>query len=323
VSRPKIVVLDGYTLNPGDLSWDALMELGDVELYDRTPPDAIVERTKDAHVALTNKVPFTANTLDQLPNLRYIGVTATGYNIVDTKAAGARGVWVTNVPTYGTKSVAQFTIALLLELCHRVHVHADAVKDGEWKRRQDFSFFLTDQVELDGKTIGIVGLGRIGAQVAAIARALGMDVLAAALRPSASDEDGIRRAPLDVVLKEADVVSLHCPLTPETEGLIRKETLRLMKPTAFLLNTSRGGLVVDEDLADALNQGQIAGAALDVVSTEPPDPSNPLLSAKNCIVTPHMAWTTKEARRRLLGTTIENVRSFLEGKPVNVVQAGR
>lgn len=324
MQRPKIVILDGNTLNPGDLSWDALGELGDVALYDRTPLDLIVERTQGAEVAITNKVPFAADTLAQLPALRYIGVTATGYNIIDIEAADRHGVWVTNVPTYGTTSVAQFTIALLLELCHRVQTHADAVREGEWNRRRDFSFFLTNQMELDGKTLGIVGLGRIGSQVARIAQAFGMDVLAAA-RSSGSTEarDGIRRVDLDTLLENADVVSLHCPLTPETEGLIREETLRRMKPTSFLLNTSRGGLVVDQDLADALNQGRIAGAALDVISTEPPDRQNPLLGAKNCIITPHMAWSTKEARRRLLDATVENLRRFLEGTPVNVVQRGR
>ena len=347
MTAPKIVVLDGYTLNPGDLSWEELKELGEVELYDRTPADSVVERSRDADVVLTNKVPLSAETLEKLPKLRYIGVTATGYNVVDVKAARRRGVVVTNVPTYGTKSVAQFTFALLLELCHRVQRHADAVRDGEWSRRKDFSFFVTDQMELDGKTLGVIGLGRIGSQVAAIGRAFGMRVVAAGGMPGAASfaRSGARtagkagiaapenagaatpgaagevpRVPLHELLKTADVVSLHCPLTPATAGLMRKETLALMKPTALLVNTARGGLVVDEDLAAALNEGRIAGAALDVISTEPPDPSNPLLTAKNCIITPHMAWTTKEARRRLLEASIENVRCFLQGKPVNVVE---
>ncbi len=318
----KIVVLDGYTLNPGDLSWDSLRKLGAVTIHDRTPEHLVVERAADAEVVLTNKTPLSASTLKQLPRLEYIGVLATGYNIVDVAEAGRIGITVTNIPTYGTASVAQFAIALLLELCHHVGLHADAVRRGEWSRSPDWSFWRTPLVELAGKTMGIIGFGRIGRQTAAIAAALGMQVLAHdTVMPDAPQSPAWRWADLDELLQTSDVISLHCPLFPETQGMINTRRLGQMKKSALLINTSRGPLIIDSDLADALNAGVIAGAALDVLSVEPPAESNPLLSARNCIVTPHMAWATREARARLLDSAVENLRAFLERKPQNTVSA--
>jgi glycerate dehydrogenase len=316
----KIVVLDGYALNPGDLSWDSLKQLGQVEIHDRTPEELVVERVDKADVVLTNKTPLSRAALAQAPALKYIGVLATGYNIVDTQAARERGIVVTNIPTYGTASVAQFAIALLLELCHHVGLHAEAVRNGEWSRNPDWSFWKTPLIELSGKTIGIVGFGRIGRQTAAISASLGMKVVANdAVEAGAPDYPGFEWMSLDRIVREVDVLSLHCPLFPENKGMINRERLGRMRRSAFLLNTSRGPLVVDQDLADALNDGVIAGAALDVLSIEPPIASNPLLSAKNCIVTPHIAWATKEARSRLLDIAVENVRAFVEGRVVNAV----
>ncbi len=316
----KIVVLDGYALNPGDLSWDSLKQLGEVEIYDRTPEELVVERVDEADVVLTNKTRLSRATLAQAPTLKYIGVLATGYNIVDTQAARELGIVVTNIPTYGTASVAQFAIALLLELCHHVGLHAEAVRNGEWSRNPDWSFWKTPLIELSGKTIGIVGFGGIGRQTAAIASAVGMKVVANdVVEAGAPDYPGFQWMPLDRIVTEVDVLSLHCPLFPDNKGMINRERLGRMKRSAFLLNTSRGPLVVDQELADALNHGVIAGAALDVLSVEPPIASNPLLSAKNCIVTPHIAWATKEARSRLLDIAVENVRAFVEGRVVNAV----
>ncbi|MDD4139473.1 MAG: D-2-hydroxyacid dehydrogenase [Clostridiaceae bacterium] len=317
----KIVVLDGYTLNPGDLSWDGLKDLGDVTIHDYTPADQIVARAQDAEILFTNKTPLTAATLAQLDKLTYIGVLATGYNVVDVKAAAARGVAVTNIPTYGTSSVAQMVFALLLELCHHVQLHSDAVRGGEWSASRDFCFWKTPLVELQGKTIGIVGFGRIGRQVAKIADAFGMRVLAQdKFQGPAPDLADFRWAELDELLAQSDVVSLHCPLFPDTAGLINQETLARMKPSAFLINTSRGGLIVDQDLSDALNRNQIAGAALDVLSVEPPPADNPLLKAKNILVTPHISWATAEARARLMGIAVDNLKAYLAGKPVNVIK---
>ena len=317
----KIVVLDGYTLNPGDLSWDALKDLGDVTIHDYTPADQIVARAQDAEILFTNKTPLTAATLAQLNKLTYIGVLATGYNVVDVKAAAARGVAVTNIPTYGTSSVAQMVFALLLELCHHVQLHSDAVRGGEWSASRDFCFWKTPLVELQGKTIGIVGFGRIGRQVAKIADAFGMRVLAQdKFQGPAPDLADFRWAELDELLAQSDVVSLHCPLFPDTAGLINQETLARMKPSTFLINTSRGGLIVDQDLSDALNRNQIAGAALDVLSVEPPPADNPLLKAKNILVTPHISWATAEARARLMGIAVDNLKAYLAGKPVNVIK---
>ncbi len=316
----KITVLDGYCLNPGDLSWDALRALGELQVFDRTRVDQVLERATGAAIALTNKTPLPGYILQELPELRYIGVLATGYNIVDVEAAAARGIVVTNIPTYGTASVAQFVFALLLELCHNVKLHSDEVRAGEWARCPDWSFSKTPLMELDGKTMGIVGFGRIGRQTARIADALGMRVLA---NDTYHGEEpaypGFRWAGLEELLRESDVVSLHSPLFPETRGMINKTTLALMKPTAFLINTSRGPLVLEEDLAAALNAGRLAGAGLDVLSVEPPS-SNPLLSARNCLITPHMAWATKEARSRLMGLAVENITAFLAGNPTNVVR---
>jgi glycerate dehydrogenase len=316
----KLVILDGHCLNPGDLSWDALRQIADVEIYERTADAEVVERAKGAQIVLTNKAPLTAASLAQLPDLKFIGVLATGYNIIDVAAARERGVVVSNIPTYGTASVAQFAIALLLELCHRIGWHASAVSRGDWSNNPDWSFWLSPLDELSGKTLGIVGFGRIGRQTAAIAHVMGMRIVAAdSVQTNAPDYPGFAWLPVDRLLAESDVVSLHCPLTAENKGMIDSRRIATMKPTAFLINTSRGPLIVDQDLADALNAGVIAGAALDVLSLEPPPPANPLLKAQNCIVTPHIAWATKEARARLLDVAVQNVKAFLDGKPVNTV----
>ena len=313
----KIVVLDGYTLQPGDLSWDGLRALGEVEVHDRTPPDQILPRAQGAAILLTNKTPLRAETLAQLPDLKFIAVLATGYDIVDIKAARARGIPVSNIPTYGTNSVAQFAFALILELCHRVQRHADDVSAGGWTKQNEWSYHLTPLVELAGKTLGLIGYGRIGRQTGVIARAFGMNVIAA--DPMLKHEEGVESASLEDVLRRADVVSLHCPLTPETRGLMNSERLAQMKRTAFLINTARGPLVDEQALADALNTGVIAGAGIDVIPVEPPQLPSPLFSAQNCIVTPHIAWATKEARTRLMNTAVENVEAFLAGSPQNVV----
>jgi glycerate dehydrogenase len=305
----KITVLDGYCLNSGDLSWDPLRAYGDVEVFDRTPAEKTVERAAGAGIVLTNKTPLTAAVLDRLPELRYIGVLATGYNVIDIEAAKRKGIVVSNVPTYGTASVAQFVFALLLEVCHRVQLHSDAVRAGEWTAHPDWCFSKSPLMELEGKTMGIVGYGRIGRRTARIAEAFGMKVLA-------YDLDHGR---LEEVVRQSDVISLHVPLSPETREMINAQTLAMMKPAAILINTSRGPLVNESDLAGALNSGRIAAAAVDVLSTEPPAADNPLLSARNCLVTPHMAWATAEARRRLMDAVIENVAAFLDGQPKNVI----
>jgi glycerate dehydrogenase len=316
----KTVVLDGYCLNPGDLSWDALRAIAPLEVYDRTAESEMVARARGADMVLVNKAPISAATMDALPGLKYIGVLGTGYDIVDVAAARARGVVVCNIPTYGTASVAQFAFALLLELCHHVGAHGEAVRQGEWSRNPDWCFWKFPLVELAGKTMGIVGLGRIGRQTAAIAQAFGMRVVAHdAVQQEAPDWPGFAWLSLDELLAESDVVSLHCPLTPANQGMIDRVRLNRMKATAFLLNTSRGPLVVDLDLAAALDVGVIAGAGVDVLSMEPPLEGNPLLRARNCIVTPHIAWATREARERLLGIAVENVRAYLAGSPRNVV----
>jgi len=316
----KITVLDGYALNPGDLSWDGLRRLGEVEVFDRTPESEAAERARGATAVLTNKTPLHEDTLGELPELKYIGVLATGYNVVDVGAAKERGIVVTNIPTYGTASVAQFVFALLLELCHNVRLHSDAVRAGEWARSPDWSFWKTPLVELAGRTMGIVGFGRIGRQTGRIADAMGMRVIAHdTFQGDPPAYPGFRWAELEELLAESDVVSLHSPLTPETQGMMNARTLALMKPGGFLINTSRGPLVVDHDLADALNAGRLAGAGLDVLSLEPPDSGNPLLAARNCLVTPHMAWATREARGRLMQTAVENLAAYVAGKPQNVI----
>ncbi|WP_274363123.1 D-2-hydroxyacid dehydrogenase [Paenibacillus thermotolerans] len=315
----KIVVLDGFTLNPGDLSWSALQELGDVTVYERTSPDLIIERAQHAGLVLTNKTPLRGDTLRKLPNLKYIGVLATGYDVVDVEEAAALRIPVTNVPAYSTDSVAQLVFALLLELCHRTGMHSDASRGGEWSSSADFSFWKSELIELTGKTLGIVGMGRIGEQVARIAQAFRMNVVAYTRSGKPSPVEGVRMVSLDELVRTSDVVSLHCPLTAETEGMIDSSLLERMKPSAFLINTARGKLIKERDLADALNGGIIAGAALDVLSVEPLPANHPLLAAANCIITPHIAWATREARGRLMEVAAGNVRAFLSGKPVNVV----
>lgn len=315
----KIVVLDGYALNPGDLDWGPLRALGNLTVYDRTPPELVLERAEGAAALLTNKTPLPAAVLSRLPELRYIGVLATGYNVVDVAFAEKRGIVVTNVPDYSTYSVAQLAFALLLELCNQVQVHNAAVHAGEWTSSPDFCFAKTPLAELYGKTFGIIGFGAIGRQAARIAAAFGMRVVTVNRGKRYPEEP--EYLALNELLAQSDVVSLHCPLTPETAGLINKETLRRMKPTALLINTSRGGLVVERDLADALNEGRIAGAGLDVLSVEPPPADNPLLSARNCIITPHIAWATREARVRLMTAAVDNLRAFQDGRRQNVVSA--
>jgi glycerate dehydrogenase len=316
----KIVVLDGHALNPGDLSWEGLRAMGELQVFDRTPEDQIVALAHDAEIVLTNKTYLSAQTLRQLKKTRYIGVLATGYDNVDVEESRELEITVTNVPTYGTASVGQFTFALLLELCHHVGLHSEATRASEWSRSEDFSFWKTPLIELAGKTIGIVGLGRIGQRVAELAVAFEMRVVASdeVKRPVPAWPD-FRWYEVDELLANSDVVSLHCPLMPQTHGMINAKSLALMKPSAFLINTSRGPLIIEQDLADALNSGRLAGAALDVLSSEPPPAENPLLRAKNCIVTPHIAWATREARTRLLEAAVANLRAFLDGHPVNVV----
>lgn len=314
----NICVLDGYTLNPGDLSWTELQQLGPVVIHDRTPPTDIIVRAANAEIVLTNKTPLTRATLAALPKLKYIGVLATGTNVVDLPAARERGIPVTNVPAYGSRSVAQATFALLLELTLRTGHHAQRVREGDWTRAADWCFWDSPLVELDGLTLGIVGLGRIGVTVAEIGRAFGMQVVA--YNPSAkSAPPFVRFADLETLFRASDVVSLHCPLTPQTKNLVNAERLDWMNPSAYLLNTSRGPLIDEPALAEALNAGRLAGAGLDVLSVEPPPADNPLLSARNCIVTPHNAWGTRAARARLLHIAVENVRAFVDGKAQNVV----
>ena len=315
----KIVILDGYTENPGDLSWEGFAALGELTVYERTAAADIVPRIGDAEIVYTNKTPITAETLAACPNLRYIGLLATGYNVVDVAAAKARGVAVTNIPTYGTAAVAQFAIAMLLEICHHVAHHSDAVHAGRWTANPDWCFWDYPLIELDGKTMGIIGFGRIGQATGRIARALGMRVLAYDSRPSDAGRAIAEYVPLDELLAVSDVISLHCPLFPETEGIVNKANIARMKDGVILLNNSRGPLVVEQDLSDALNSGKVYAAGLDVVSTEPIRPDNPLLKAKNCFITPHISWAPRESRQRLMDIAVENLRAFLAGAPVNVV----
>jgi len=317
----KIVVLDGYTLNPGDNPWDDIAQLGDLVIHDRTAPDQLLERAQDAQILLTNKTPLTAQTLAALPKLQFIGVLATGYNVVDVQAAATRNIPVSNVPEYGTDAVAQFVFASLLSLLHAPAAHDQAIREGQWQACGDFCFWLSPAVELAGKTMGLIGFGRIGQAVGALAHAFGMNVLACSR--SAPEAPGYERfthtTSREQVFAEADIISLHCPQTPQTEGFIKADLLARMKPTAYLINTARGGLVNEADLTDALNRGVLAGAALDVVSTEPITADNPLLTAQNCLLTPHIAWSAREARHRLMGTTAQNIKAFLDGQPLHVV----
>lgn len=316
----KIVVLDGYTLNPGDLTWEGLEALGEVAVYDRTEPEQLMERVSDAEIILTNKTLLNRESLEQFPKVRYIGVLATGYNVVDVEAAQALGMVVTNIPTYGTDAVAQFAFALLLELCHHVGEHSQSVKKGDWSKAPDFCYWNHPLIELAGKTMGIIGMGRIGRRTAQIAQAFGMNILAHSRHKDPSlESESLRFVELDTLMKGSDVISLHCPLFEATKGMINKASISEMKKGVLLINTSRGPLIVDEDLAEALLSGHVAGAAMDVLSEEPASPENPLLNAPNCIITPHIAWAPKEARIRLMHIAVENVRCFLNGEPQNKV----
>jgi glycerate dehydrogenase len=318
----KIVILDGYTENPGDLSWEGFEKIGQLKVYDRsslTDSGEVIRRVGDAEAVITNKTPVGADVFAACPSIRYVGVLATGYNIVDTNTAKAKGVVVTNIPTYGTAAVGQFAIALLLEICHHIGHHDRAVHEGRWENNPDWCFWDYPLIELAGKTMGIIGFGRIGQTTGIIAKALGMKVLAF----DAFQNDPGRQigdyVSLDELLKQSDVVALHCPLFPETTGIINRANIAKMKDGVILLNNSRGPLVVEQDLADALNSGKVAAAGLDVVSTEPIKGDNPLLKAKNCIISPHISWAPKESRQRLMDIAVENLNAFVKGNPVNVV----
>lgn len=317
----KIVVLDGYAANPGDLSWDALKDLGECVIYDRTASAELLERAKDADVLLTNKVVISAETMAQLPNLKYIGVLATGYNIVDIDTARKHGIVVTNIPAYSTNSVAQMVFAHLLNITQRVgHYSHHIKKDAAWTNSKDFCYWDTPLMELDGLKMGIIGLGNTGMATAKIALSFGLDVYAFTSKTQAQLPEGIKSASMDEIFSKCDIVSLHCPLTEKTKYLINAERLKTMKPTAIVINTGRGPLVNEQDLADALNNGIIYAAGVDVLSTEPPKADNPLLSAKNCFITPHVAWATKAARVRLMDIAVNNLKGFIRGEAKNVVK---
>jgi glycerate dehydrogenase len=313
----NIVAIDGYTLNPGDLSWGKIKALGQLAMYDRTSADLIVDRCKDAHIVLTNKVPFTAATLEQLPQLKMIAVTATGYNIIDIKAAREKNIIVSNVPAYGTASVAQHVFALLLELSNHTGLNARSTAAGKWQQSADWCFTEAPVMELEDKTMGIVGYGNIGQRTGLIARAFGMKVIY--YSPTSKPGTAGEPADLETLFSTSDVISLHCPLTPTNLEFVNAGLLKKMRPSAFLINTARGQLINEQDLADALNDGWLAGAGLDVLSKEPPPAANPLLTAKNCVITPHNAWISKEARTRIMEVTTANVKAFLEGQPINKV----
>ena len=316
----KIVVLDGYPGNPGDLSWKAMQALGECTFYDRTAPEEMIERAKDAEIVLTNKVCFKAEDFDKLPKLKYIGVIATGYNVVDCEAAKAHGVVVTNIPAYSTNSVAQMTFAHILNIYNRVDHYATEIREkNTWVKSRDFSYHNTPLHELAGKKIGIVGLGNTGSATARIAIGFGMQVFAYTSKSDFQLPPEIKKLELDNLFHECDIISLHFPLTPTTKNLVNAERLKMMKPTAIIINTSRGPVVNAQDLADALNEGRIMGAGIDVLETEPPSTDNPLLKAKNCYITPHIAWASYEARVRLMEILIGNVKAFIEGNPINVV----
>ena len=315
----KIVILDGYTENPGDLSWSGFEALGELTVYDRTPNDKILERIGDSTAVITNKTPITQATLDACPGIKYIGVLATGYNVVDVEAAKEKGIPVCNIPAYGTDAVAQFAIALLLEICNRVGHHDRAVHEGRWENNIDWCFWDFPLIELAGKTMGIIGFGRIGQKVGAIAKAIGMNVIACDEYPSESGKAIAEYVSQDEIFAKSDVISLHCPLFPSTEGIICKENIAKMKDGVIILNNSRGPLIVEQDLADALNSGKVYAAGVDVTSKEPINGDNPLLKAKNCIITPHISWAPKEARQRLMDFAVGNLKAFKDGSPVNVV----
>lgn len=315
----KIVVLDGYTLFPGDLDMGTLEALGEVSFYDRTPPELVVSRIGDAPVVLTNKTRITREVMLACPQLKYIGVLATGYNVVDIEAAGELGVVVTNVPAYSTQAVAQHTMALLLASASHVQAYDAAVKDGAWSRSPDFCFYVSASEELAGKTMGIIGFGSIGQSVGRIAKALGMRVITHSRSVKEEGKLIADYVELETLLRESDVISLHCPLFPETKDIINRDNIAKMKDGVIIINNSRGGLVVEQDLADALNSGKVAAAGVDVVSEEPIKGTNPLLSAKNCFITPHISWAPKESRQRIMDATVNNIRSYLDGAAVNVV----
>ena len=316
----KIVVLDGYTENPGDLSWEGLAQFGELTVYDRTGgEEEVIRRIGEAEVVFVNKVPISRRVLDACPNIKFISVLATGYNVIDVKAAAEKGIPVSNVPSYGTAAVAQFAMALLLEVCHHVAHHSEAVHAGRWAANPDWCFWDYPLIELAGKTMGIIGFGRIGRATGRIARAMGMEVLAYSRSIREEGKKIAEYVDLDSLLARSDVIALHCPLFPETEGIINRENIAKMKDGVIIINNSRGQLVVEQDLADALNSGKIYAAGLDVVSTEPIRPDNPLLGAKNCLITPHISWAPKESRQRIMDASVENLRAFLAGKPVNVV----
>lgn len=318
----KIVVLDGYTENPGDLSWDGFKAIGELTVYDRTSltdPAEAIARIGDAEAVITNKTPLPKSVFDACPNIQYVGVLATGYNVVDVSAAKEKGIPVCNIPTYGTAAVGQFAIALLLEICHHIGHHDKAVHEGRWEHNDDWCFWDYPLIELDGKTMGIIGFGRIGQATGRIAKALGMKVIAYDEYPSDSGRAIGEYVSLDSLLENADVISLHCPLFPATQGIINKDTIAKMKDGVIILNNSRGPLIVEQDLADALSSGKVAAAGLDVVSTEPIKGDNPLLGAKNCLITPHISWAPKESRQRLMDIAVEDLRAFVAGNPINVV----
>ena len=317
----KIVVLDGYTENPGDLSWGGFEAIGETVVYDRTPEDQIVERIGDAEIVILNKTPITRATLEACPGIKYIGVLATGYNVVDTAAARERGIPVCNIPSYGTASVGQFAIALLLEICHHIGAHSDSVHNGDWERSADWCYWNHPLIELDGKTMGIIGFGRIGQATGRIAKALGMKVIAYDAHPNDAGRALAGYVELDTLLATSDVIALHCPLFPETQGIIDRAAIAKMKDGVIILNNSRGPLTVEQDLADALDSGKVAAAGLDVVSTEPIRGDNPLLKAKNCIITPHISWAAREPRQRIMDMAVENLKAFLGGGAVNVVNS--
>jgi glycerate dehydrogenase len=314
----KIVILDGHTLNPGDLSWDEIRKLGECTVYDRTQPEKILERASKAAAIFTNKVVIGRDIIKQLPDLKFIGVLATGYNVVDLQAAAEADILVANIPAYSTASVAQMVFSHILNIAQNVSKHAKSVKDGDWTNSIDFTYHLTPQTELAGKTLGIIGFGQIGQAVARVGLAFGMKILFQNRSKKETNAD-FRQVDLDTLLAESDFISLNCPLTDENAGFINKSTIGKMKKSAILINTGRGALINEKDLADALNSGRIAGAGLDVLSTEPPKAENPLLAAKNCYITPHIAWATKEARQRLMQIAAQNLKAFINGTPQNIV----
>lgn len=315
----KIVILDGYTENPGDLSWAPFEALGEVTVYDRTPVDKIISRIGSAEIVITNKTPLRRETLDACPSIRYIGVLATGYDVVDVQAARERGIPVTNVPSYGTAAVGQYAIAMLLEICHHVAHHAQAVRDGRWQSCPDWCFWDYPLIELDGKTMGVIGFGRIGRQTARIAKAMGMHILAYDNSPCDEGRAIGNYVSLDTLYAQSDVIALHCPLFPETRGMICKQSIAKMKDGVILLNNSRGPLINEQDLADALESGKVYAAGLDVVSTEPIADDNPLLHAKNCFITPHISWASRESRARIMDMAANNLSQWLAGTPIHVV----